>query len=35
MRIRVVEVRGSAGVAVDTAEDLERVRALLAPVGGA
>jgi len=33
MRIRVVEVKGSASVAVDTAEDLERVMALLAPAG--
>jgi len=31
MRIRVVEMRGEATVAVDTASDLERVRALLAP----
>jgi 3-deoxy-manno-octulosonate cytidylyltransferase (CMP-KDO synthetase) len=31
MRIRVVAVAGEGGVAVDTAEDLERVRALLAP----
>jgi len=31
MRIRVVETDGTASVAVDTAEDLERVRALLAP----
>jgi len=31
MRIRVVAVDGPAGVAVDTAEDLERVRALLGP----
>lgn len=30
MRIRVVETEGAASVAVDTAEDLERVRALLA-----
>ena len=30
MRIRVVEREGTAGPAVDTAEDLERVRALLA-----
>ena len=30
MRIRVVEREGAAGPAVDTAEDLERVRALLA-----
>jgi 3-deoxy-manno-octulosonate cytidylyltransferase (CMP-KDO synthetase) len=31
MRIRVVPVDGEGGVAVDTPEDLERVRALLAP----
>jgi 3-deoxy-manno-octulosonate cytidylyltransferase (CMP-KDO synthetase) len=31
MRIRVVSVDGPGGVAVDTAEDLERVRALLRP----
>jgi len=31
MRIRVVETEGTASVAVDTAEDLERVRALVAP----
>jgi len=31
MRIRVVAVDGSGSVAVDTAQDLERVRALLAP----
>jgi len=31
MRIRVVPVEGPGGVAVDTAEDLERVRALLRP----
>jgi 3-deoxy-manno-octulosonate cytidylyltransferase (CMP-KDO synthetase) len=30
MRIRVVEREGAAGPAVDTAEDLERVRALIA-----
>jgi CMP-2-keto-3-deoxyoctulosonic acid synthetase len=30
MRIRVVPVDGEGGVAVDTPEDLERVRALLA-----
>lgn len=30
MRIRVVETEGAASVAVDTTEDLERVRALLA-----
>jgi len=30
MRIRVVEREGAAGPAVDTAEDLERVRALMA-----
>jgi len=30
MRIRVVEQEGAAGPAVDTAEDLERVRALMA-----
>jgi 3-deoxy-manno-octulosonate cytidylyltransferase (CMP-KDO synthetase) len=34
MRIRVVERDGDAGVAVDTPEDLERVRALLAPEKG-
>jgi len=34
MRIRVVAMEGAAGVAVDTAEDLERVRALLAPPAG-
>jgi 3-deoxy-manno-octulosonate cytidylyltransferase (CMP-KDO synthetase) len=32
MRIRVVAVDGAGGVAVDTAEDLERVRALLDPL---
>jgi 3-deoxy-manno-octulosonate cytidylyltransferase (CMP-KDO synthetase) len=31
MRIRVVPVDGEGGVAVDTPEDLERVRALLCP----
>jgi 3-deoxy-manno-octulosonate cytidylyltransferase (CMP-KDO synthetase) len=31
MRIRVVPVAGGAGLAVDTPEDLERVRALLVP----
>jgi 3-deoxy-manno-octulosonate cytidylyltransferase (CMP-KDO synthetase) len=34
MRIRVVPVDGEGGVAVDTLEDLERVRALLAPGKG-
>ncbi len=34
MRIRVVPLQGEAGVAVDTAEDLERVRALLASEKG-
>jgi 3-deoxy-manno-octulosonate cytidylyltransferase (CMP-KDO synthetase) len=34
MRIRVVPHHGEAGVAVDTPEDLERVRALLAPEKG-
>jgi 3-deoxy-manno-octulosonate cytidylyltransferase (CMP-KDO synthetase) len=34
MRIRVVARDGDAGVAVDTPEDLERVRALLAPEKG-
>jgi CMP-2-keto-3-deoxyoctulosonic acid synthetase len=34
MRIRVVERDVDAGVAVDTPEDLERVRALLAPEKG-
>jgi len=34
MRIQVVEREGDAGVAVDTPEDLERVRALLARHGG-
>jgi 3-deoxy-manno-octulosonate cytidylyltransferase (CMP-KDO synthetase) len=34
LRIRVVAREGEAGVAVDTAEDLERVRALLAPGKG-
>lgn len=34
MRIRVVAASGEAAVAVDTAEDLERVRALLAGAGG-
>jgi CMP-2-keto-3-deoxyoctulosonic acid synthetase len=29
MRIRVVPMAGDGGVAVDTPEDLERVRALL------
>jgi CMP-2-keto-3-deoxyoctulosonic acid synthetase len=33
MRMRVVEFEGEAGVAVDTPEDLERVRALMAPTG--
>jgi 3-deoxy-manno-octulosonate cytidylyltransferase (CMP-KDO synthetase) len=31
LRIRVVEMDGAAGAAVDTAEDLERVRSLLDP----
>jgi 3-deoxy-manno-octulosonate cytidylyltransferase (CMP-KDO synthetase) len=31
IKIRVVEMEGTAGVAVDTPQDLERVRALLAP----
>jgi 3-deoxy-manno-octulosonate cytidylyltransferase (CMP-KDO synthetase) len=31
MRIRVVELDGEGGVAVDTPQDLERVRELLAP----
>lgn len=34
LRIRVVEMEGEGGVAVDTPEDLERVRALLAPEKG-
>jgi 3-deoxy-manno-octulosonate cytidylyltransferase (CMP-KDO synthetase) len=34
MRIRVVPVEGEGGVAVDTPEDLERVRALLVPEKG-
>jgi 3-deoxy-manno-octulosonate cytidylyltransferase (CMP-KDO synthetase) len=34
MRIRVVPAQGKAGVAVDTQEDLERVRALLASEKG-
>jgi 3-deoxy-manno-octulosonate cytidylyltransferase (CMP-KDO synthetase) len=34
IKIRVVPVAGGGGLAVDTPEDLERVRALLAPVGG-
>ena len=34
MRIRVVPVDGESGVAVDTPDDLERVRALLAPEKG-
>jgi 3-deoxy-manno-octulosonate cytidylyltransferase (CMP-KDO synthetase) len=34
LRIRVVPVDGESGVAVDTPEDLERVRALLAPEKG-
>jgi 3-deoxy-manno-octulosonate cytidylyltransferase (CMP-KDO synthetase) len=34
MRIRVLPVDGEAGIAVDTPEDLERVRALLAPEKG-
>ncbi len=34
MRIRVVPVDGEGGVAVDTPEDLERVRTLLAPEKG-
>ena len=33
MTIRVVPVEGESGVAVDTPQDLERVRALLAPPG--
>ena len=34
MRIRVVPVEGDGGVAVDTPQDLERLRALLAPERG-
>jgi 3-deoxy-manno-octulosonate cytidylyltransferase (CMP-KDO synthetase) len=34
LRVRVVAVEGESGVAVDTPEDLERVRALLAPGNG-
>ena len=34
MRIRVVPMDGEGGVAVDTPEDLERVRALLLPEKG-
>lgn len=34
MRIRVVSMEGEGGVAVDTPEDLERVRALLVPEKG-
>jgi 3-deoxy-manno-octulosonate cytidylyltransferase (CMP-KDO synthetase) len=34
MRIRVVEMEGASSPAVDTPEDLERVRALLAPEKG-
>jgi 3-deoxy-manno-octulosonate cytidylyltransferase (CMP-KDO synthetase) len=34
LRIRVVPLQGEAAVAVDTPEDLERVRALLAPEKG-
>jgi 3-deoxy-manno-octulosonate cytidylyltransferase (CMP-KDO synthetase) len=34
MRIRVVPLDGEAGLAVDTPEDLERVRALLASEKG-
>jgi 3-deoxy-manno-octulosonate cytidylyltransferase (CMP-KDO synthetase) len=34
MRIRVVPLEGEGGVAVDTPEDLERVRALLVPEKG-
>ena len=34
MRIRVVALDGEAGPAVDTPEDLERVRSLLAPEKG-
>jgi CMP-2-keto-3-deoxyoctulosonic acid synthetase len=34
MRIRVVPLDGESGLAVDTPEDLERVRALLAPEKG-
>jgi 3-deoxy-manno-octulosonate cytidylyltransferase (CMP-KDO synthetase) len=34
MRIRVVPMDGESGLAVDTPEDLERVRALLAPGKG-
>jgi 3-deoxy-manno-octulosonate cytidylyltransferase (CMP-KDO synthetase) len=33
MRIRVVEVQGAAGLAVDTPADLERVRELVARAG--
>jgi CMP-2-keto-3-deoxyoctulosonic acid synthetase len=33
MAIRVVPVEGESGLAVDTPQDLERVRALLAPRG--
>jgi 3-deoxy-manno-octulosonate cytidylyltransferase (CMP-KDO synthetase) len=33
MKIRVVEMEGEGGVAVDTPEDLERVRDLLRPAG--
>jgi 3-deoxy-manno-octulosonate cytidylyltransferase (CMP-KDO synthetase) len=35
IKIRVVPVAGGGGLAVDTPEDLARVRALLAPVAGA
>jgi 3-deoxy-manno-octulosonate cytidylyltransferase (CMP-KDO synthetase) len=34
MRIRVVAVEGGGGIAVDTPDDLERVRTLLAPRAG-
>jgi len=34
LRIRVVAVEGDGGIAVDTPEDLERVRALLVPGNG-
>ena len=34
IKIRVVPVDGRGGPAVDTPEDLERVRALLARIGG-
>ena len=34
MRVHVVPISGEAGIAVDTPEDLERVRALIAQQKG-